>query len=141
MRVWLLALMFLCCMAAYYALVFSLPQVLRELTGWDAGKVGYLIAGMGVAGAAAMLIVANFSDRSKKRVRYTLPAIALMGAIVLAAGLHLVGWGAVLALLGVLVMYYGIQGPLQALMSEVVEGPARAVAIATINMFAIFGGF
>ena len=140
-RVWLLALMFLCCMAAYYALVFSLPQVLQQLTGWEAGKVGYLIAVMGVAGAAAMLAVAVFSDRSKKRVRYTLPAIAVMGGMVLMAGLHLAGWGAALALLGVLVMYYAIQGPLQALMSEVAEGPARAVAIATVNMFAIFGGF
>jgi len=141
MRVWLLALMFLCSMAAYYALVFSLPQVLRQLTGLEAGEVGYLIAGMGVAGAAAMLAVAIFSDRSKKRMRYTLPGFALMGVMVLAAGLHLAGWPAALALLGVLVMYYAIQGPLQALMSEVEEGPARAVAIATVNMFAIAGGF
>jgi len=146
-RVWLLALMFFCSMAAYYALVFSLPQVLRQVTGWDAGRVGYLIAAMGVAGAAAMLIVAVFSDRSKKRVRYALPAFVLMGGMVLAGGLGVssskawAGWGAAVALLGVLVVYYGVQGPMQALMSEVEEGPARAVAIAAINMFAIFGGF
>jgi len=140
-RVWLLALVFLCCMAAYYALVFSLPQVLRQLTGWEAGSVGYLIAAMGVAGAAAMLAVAVFSDRSKERARYALPAIALMAVMVLGAGLHLKGWVAALALLGVLVVYYAVQGPMQAMMSEVVEGPARAVAIATVNMFAIFGGF
>jgi ACS family tartrate transporter-like MFS transporter len=146
-RVWLLALMFFCSMAAYYALVFSLPQVLRQVTGWDAGRVGYLIAAMGVAGAAAMLIVAIFSDRSKKRVRHTLPAFALMGGMVLAAGFAVSSskawacWGVALALLGVLVVFYAIQGPLQALMSEVEKGPARAVAIASINMFAIFGGF
>jgi len=140
-RVWMLALMFLCSMAAYYGLVFSLPQVLRQVTGWDAGRVGYLIAAMGVVGAAAMLIVAIFSDRSKKRVLWTLPGYALMAALVLFAGMRLHGWGAALGLLGVLVVYYAIQGPLQALMSEVMEGPARAVAIATINMFAIFGGF
>jgi len=140
-RVWLLALMFLCAMAAYYGLVFSLPQVLRQLTGWDAGRVGFLIALMGVAGAVAMITVAIFSDRTKKRLLFTLPGIALMAAMVLVAGLHLSGWGAALALLGVLVVFYAIQGPLQALMSEVMEGKAKAVAIATVNMFAIFGGF
>jgi ACS family tartrate transporter-like MFS transporter len=140
-RVWLLALMFLCAMAAYYGLVFSLPQVLRQLTGWEAGRVGFLIALMGVVGAVAMITVAIFSDRTKKRLMFTLPGVALMAVMILAAGLHLSGWEAVLALLGVLVVYYAIQGPLQALMSEVMEGKAKAVAIATVNMFAIFGGF
>ncbi len=140
-RVWLLALMFLCLMAAYYGLTFSLPQVLRQLTGWEAGRVGYLIAAMGVVGAAGMLTVAIFSDRSRARLLFTLPAIVIMGVMVLLAGLHMKGWGVVLGLLGVLVVFYSMQGPLQALMSEVVEGRARAVAIATVNMFAIFGGF
>ncbi len=140
-RVWLLALMFLCLMAAYYGLTFSLPQVLRQLTGWEAGRVGYLIAAMGVVGAAGMLTVAIFSDRSRARLLFTLPAIVIMGVMVLLAGLHMKGWGVVLGLLGVLVVFYSMQGPLQALMSEVVEGRARAVAIATVNMFGIFGGF
>jgi ACS family tartrate transporter-like MFS transporter len=140
-RVWLLALMFLCLMAAYYGLTFSLPQVLRQLTGWEAGRVGYLIAAMGVVGAAGMLTVAIFSDRSRARLLFTLPAIVIMGVMVLLAGLHMKGWGVVLGLLGVLVVFYSMQGPLQALMSEVVEGRARAVAIATVNMIAIFGGF
>ena len=136
--------------AAYYALVFSLPQVLRQLTGLEVGRVGFLIAAMGVAGAVAMLVVAIFSDRSKKRVRYTLPGIALMGGMVLAAGLqecleqkHGRAGERRWHLLGVLVVYYGIQGPLQAMMSEVEHGAARAVAIAGggQHVLAIFGGF
>jgi len=140
-RVWMLALVFCSMMAGYYGLTFSLPQILRQVTGWDAGKVGYLIAGMGVAGAAAMLTVAVFSDRSKKRVQFTLPAFVVMGSIVVTTGVHLSGWGAALAMIGVLVVNYGVQGPMQAMMSEVMEGPARAVSIAAINMCAIFGGF
>jgi ACS family tartrate transporter-like MFS transporter len=111
------------------------------MTGWTAGRVGYLIAGAGVLGAALMLIVASFSDRSARPQRYVVSGYLVMGVCVLAAGLHLHGWSGTAALLLFMVIYYAIQAPMLRAMTTVVPGKGSAVAIGAINTCGITGGF
>ncbi len=140
-RVWTLTLILFCTLGSYYSVIFSLPVVLRALTGWNAAEVGYLVAGFGIVGAAAMLLVARSSDRHKERRWHILVPTVLMVAGLLAAGLHLAGWFAVGALLVAITSYYAMQGPLMGMPSLLLRGEAAAVAIAMLTMGGVAGGF
>jgi ACS family tartrate transporter-like MFS transporter len=138
---WTISLFLFLTLGSYYAIIFSLPVVLGELTGWDAGRVGYLVAGGGITGAVAMILVARSSDRQREwRWHIVVPA-ALMALAVLVAGLHLVGWVAAVALLLALAAYNGMQGPLMGLPNRILSGEAAAVAIAMLTMCGVTGGF
>jgi ACS family tartrate transporter-like MFS transporter len=140
-RVWTIGLLFFLTLGSQYALTFSLPMILRELTGWTAGQVGYLVAGIGVLGAVSMLATAASSDRSGERRLHVMVPCAVMGVAYLAAGVHLAGWGAVVALVVVMVSFYAMQGPLLGLPTMILSGEAAAVAIAIMTMCGIAGGF
>jgi ACS family tartrate transporter-like MFS transporter len=140
-RVWVLGAVYFFELMTTYAVVFSLPTVLGQVTGWNAARVGYLIAWSGVIGAGLMLGGAWASDRSSKPVRYLAGGFLLMAMGALAAGLHLTGWIAAGALLLVIFAFYAIQAPMLRLMTTLLPGRASALAIATANMCGIVGGF
>ena len=50
-RTWAIAWFYFCGLGTSYALAFSLPVVLGRSLGWDAARVGYLLAVAGIAGA------------------------------------------------------------------------------------------
>ena len=124
-----------------YAVNFSLPIMLREATGQSVDRVGALIAGVGLLGACAMIGNAVHSDRTGERKWHVVLPTTLMALGLAAAGIHLHGWTAVVALTLAAVSNYSLQGPVLSLCSMVLPGPAAAVGIATINMCAICGGF
>jgi ACS family tartrate transporter-like MFS transporter len=68
------------------------------------------------------------------------PAL-VMGASLLAAGLHLQGWGAVVALTVGTAAFFAMQGPLLGLPTMIFSGEAAAVSIAMLTMGGVFGGF
>jgi len=140
-RVWLLGVVFFFSLGMSYAITFSLPIVLGQSTGWSAAQVGYLIALAGVLGAALMVGGAWVTDRSERPHRYVVGGFLLMGAGMLAAGLHLSGWIGAAALLFVMMSYYAIQAPMLRVMTTIVTGRGAALAIATANMCGIAGGF
>jgi len=146
-RAWTISLFLFFTLGSYYALIFSLPTLLRELTGWNVGRVGYLVAGFGLAGAVAMVLVALHSDHTRERRWHIVVPAGVMTLAVLAAGLgfagkaHMAGWGAVLALLVAVTAYYAMQGPGMGLPNMVFSGDAAAVAIAMLTMGGIAGGF
>jgi MFS transporter, ACS family, tartrate transporter len=140
-RVWVLGLVYFFELGVSYALVFSLPLVLGQLTGWDTARVGYLVAGSGVAGGALMVGVAWLSDRSGKPRQYVVGGFLLMAVGALAAGLNLQGWSGAAALLLVPLSYYAMQGPMLGVLTTMLPGKASALAIATANMCGIVGGF
>jgi ACS family tartrate transporter-like MFS transporter len=138
---WTIGLVFFFTLGSNYALSFSLPLILKELTGGNAGQVGYVVAGVGLVGAAAMLWNAAHSDKTGERKWHiALPAI-LMGASLLVAGLHLHGWGAVAALTVGSSAFFAMQGPLLGLPTMILSGEAAAVAIAMLTMCGVAGGF
>jgi ACS family tartrate transporter-like MFS transporter len=140
-RSWAIALYFFCTLGSNYALSFSLPLILKDLTGGNAAEVGYVVAGVGLLGAVAMLLNARHSDRTGERGWHiVLPAI-VMGAALLAAGLHLRGWPAVAALTVGTAAFFAMQGPLLGLPTMIFSGEAAAVSIAMLTMGGVFGGF
>ncbi len=140
-RVWTIGLIFFLTLGTLYALTFSLPTILHELTGWNAGQVGYLVAGIGAVGALAMLANAASSDWSGERRLHIVVPCTLMGIALLVAGLHLQGWGAVMALVVAMCSYYAMQGPSLGLPMMLFSGEAAASAVAAANMCGIVGGF
>lgn len=140
-KVWMIGLYFFFTLGASYALSFFLPVILRGLTHWDAGRVGYLLAGWGMVGAVAMLGNAALSDRRRELKYHILVPTVVVGLAYLAAGMHLAGWGAVALLFVAVTAYYSLQGPITSLPSWVFAGDAEAVAIAVMTMCGIAGGF
>jgi ACS family tartrate transporter-like MFS transporter len=140
-RSWAIALFFFCTLGSNYALSFSLPLILKGLTGGNAGQVGYVVAGVGLAGAIAMLLNAAHSDRTGERTWHIVGPALVMGASLLAAGLHLQGWGAVVALTVGTAAFFAMQGPLLGLPTMIFSGEAAAVSIAMLTMGGVFGGF
>jgi ACS family tartrate transporter-like MFS transporter len=140
-RAWTMALFYLCGLGVSYAVTFSLPTVLGQLTGWDPGQVGYLIAGLGAAGAVAMLSVAWSSDRSGDRRFHIVTFAGLMAVGAVVAGTHLSGWTGVCGLLLIQFSYYAMQGPVLGIMTSILPGEISAIAIALVNMCGNVGGF
>ena len=140
-RVWAVGLVYLFELCTLYGLSFSLPTVLRETTGWSEAEVGYLIAGMGIVGAALMLAGAWVSDRSGKPQPCVVVGFILISLGAVAGGLHLRGWAGTGALLLMMLSFYMFQGPMLAVMTMLMPGRASALAIATVNMCGLVGGF
>ncbi len=140
-RVWVLGVVYFFELGMVYAMTFSLPIVLGQSTGWNATQVGYLIAWTGIAGAALMVGGAWMSDRSLQPQRYVVSGFVLMGVGALAAGLHLNGWSGVGAMLFMMLSFYSIQGPMLRVMTTIVPGKGAALAIGSVNMCGMVGGF
>jgi ACS family tartrate transporter-like MFS transporter len=140
-KAWALGVAYFFELGVSYALAFSLPILFKQMTGWDAGHVGYGIAGIGVAGGLSMVGMAWISDRSGRGRRIILVGYMLMAVGVLMAGGHLSGWVAVAGLVVTLLSFYAIQGPMLSVMTTIFPGRQAAIAIAFANMLAIMGGF
>jgi ACS family tartrate transporter-like MFS transporter len=140
-RTWALGMAYFFELGVSYAMAFSLPIVFKQLTGWDAGHVGYCIAGVGILGGISMVGMAWVSERSGKPRIIILGGFALMALGVLTAGVHFSGWIAVAALAVTQLSFYGIQGPMLSVMTAIFPGRQAAIAIAFANMLAICGGF
>jgi ACS family tartrate transporter-like MFS transporter len=140
-RVWALGLCSLCLLGSNYAQNFFLPQMLRMLTGESVGRVGYLIALAAAAGAVAMVVNGFHSDRKRERGWHVIVPALIMALLMLVAGLHLHGWVAAVVLLVAMPVFFSMQAPWVAILTELFRGEKAALAIATINMLGIIGGF
>ena len=140
-RVWLLGLSALCLLGSNYAVNFFLPEMLRMLTGASVARVGYLIATAAAAGAVAMVVFGFRSDRMRERRWHVVVPALIMALLMLVAGLHLRGWVAAIILLIAMPVYFAMQAPWVAVIVELFRGEKAALAIATINMLGIVGGF
>jgi ACS family tartrate transporter-like MFS transporter len=140
-RVWVLGLFAFCMLGGHYGLSFFLPELVRMLTGLTPQTVGYLIAASGVAGAAAMLLNAMNSDRTRERRWHSVVPLTVVASLMLFAGVNLQGASAATALLLMIVGYSALQGPWLAVATELFRGDEGALAIATMNMCGMLGGF
>jgi ACS family tartrate transporter-like MFS transporter len=140
-RVWWLSAFVFCIYGPVYGVAFFLPELVGKLMHLAPGKVGLLIAVAGLAGAAAMVLFAMSSDRTRDRRWHIMIPAGMTAGLLLFAGLNLHGPAAAFALLLTVPVYMAFQGPLMALLTEACTGKAAALAIATINMCGIFGGF
>jgi len=140
-RVMLVGFFFLLTLGSSYAFSFSGPQIFTAITGWSAGRVGFLLAAMSLVGAAAMQIVAWISDRQRVRLPWIVGLSLVMALGFLVSGVARSPWIVVPAVSVAMVSFYGLEAPALSLITTFLEGPAAAMGIAAINTLAIIGGF
>jgi len=140
-KVWTIGLFFFCVITCSYAYGFSAPAILQMVTGWSVGSVGLLVAATGVAGAAAMILGGNSSDRSGERALHCIVPCCVMVAGYLVASFAHPGWLVVVALTCASSAFYGLLGPAVAVPTEFLAGRAAAAGIAAMNTITMFAGF
>jgi ACS family tartrate transporter-like MFS transporter len=140
-RVLQMGLLFLCMLGANYAYTFSAPAILQKLTGWNTTHVGFLIAAMGVAGAVAMILNAQHSDRSGERYWHIIVPFLIMAGAFAVGGLSIAPWLAVPALAMTVISNSALQGPNLAIPATFLKGKSMAAGIAAMNTVGILGGF
>lgn len=140
---WRCATSWLLIMTGAYALIFWLPQLVRELDlGGSELAIGTLSALPLLGLAIGLMVNGRRSDRAGERLLHTGVPAAMAGAVMLAAALLEPGWP-VLALLVVAGLGIGAaQGVFWAVPSHVrIGGDKLPVgAIALISMFGTAGG-
>jgi ACS family tartrate transporter-like MFS transporter len=111
------------------------------VTGLSTGRSGFLLAAMALLGAAAMVVMAQLSDRWRVKRPFVIVLALLTGAGYLVGGLGHSAWVVVPGLTVATVAFFGMQGPALGFITTFLSGPAAAMGIAAINMMAIVGGF
>jgi ACS family tartrate transporter-like MFS transporter len=128
-------------LGANYAYTFSAPAILIKLTGWNATNVGFLISGMGLLGAAGMILNARHSDRRRERYWHVaIPFFILTGGFLI-GGLSMAAWLVVPALCFTTVAYMALLGPVLAIPPLFLKGKSMAAGIAAMNTVGMLGGF
>lgn len=140
-RVLQIGLVFLCQLAVTYAYQFSAPAILQRVTGLSTTVVGFLIAGMGVAGALAMVLNGMHSDRAGERYWHVILPFVMMAAGYAVAGLFGRPWLVVPALAVSVITYSALQGPLLSIPPTFLKGKTMAAGIAAMNTLGMLGGF
>jgi MFS transporter, ACS family, tartrate transporter len=140
-KVWVIGLYFFCALTCSYAFQFSAPAIVEETTGWGIGRAGAFIAGIGLAGALAMLLNSAHSDTTGERLLHCIIPCGAMGASFLAAGFGRPAWLVVSALAAAFIAYNSLLGPSVAVPTEFMAGRAAAAGIAAMNTITMFSGF
>jgi ACS family tartrate transporter-like MFS transporter len=139
-KVWLIGAFFFCVLMTSYAYNFSAPAILQGATGWSVTNVGFLVAGFGLAGAAAMLLNAAHSDRRGERLLHCVVPCIVMAAGYVTASITHTPWIMVAALAASFIATNAMQGPALSVPMQFLAGRAAAAGIAAMNMIAIFSG-
>jgi len=140
-RTWLIGLFFLFIQSGLYGYTFSAPAIVQRLTGWSIASTGSFLAGLGLLGAATMILCGSISDSSGERHMHVVPWCFAMLLGFLCCGLSHSPLIALPALGLVFCSYTAMQGPLWAIPAAFLSGRSAAAGIAAINMIGIVGGF
>jgi ACS family tartrate transporter-like MFS transporter len=124
-----------------YAVKFTAPLIIQQITGFSNTNVGFVIAALGLLAAAAMLLNGRHSDRTNERYLHIAVPVVLMVLAFVVGGLS-VAPVAVLPAFAILFMGFAATGgPVWVIPSSFLTGKSAAAGIATVNMIAILGGF
>jgi ACS family tartrate transporter-like MFS transporter len=140
-RVWLFGLFIIFTLGSNYAYTFSAPAIIQKATGLSVTNVGFLIAGMGLVGAVAMLISATVADRRGRPFAHVIWGCLLVAVGFVAFGLASKPAFALGSLLLIVVANYSFQGPLWSIGSSFFSGRQAAAAVAAMNAIGVLGGF
>ncbi len=140
-RTWMLAVVYFTIPVTLYGIGFWLPRMLKDASGAGDFTVGLLSAIPYAAGAIAMVLVGQHSDRTgERRWHIAIPALACAAALVLSTAGHGIVWSVAtlsLAMLGLASMF----GPFWALTTSTMGGVGAAASIALVNSVGNTGGF
>ncbi len=141
-RVWHLAIAAMTTGAAFYAVFFWMPQIVKTLSDrYSNTQVGLLVMVPNAIGLLAMILVSRSSDRKlERRWHVAIPAMVAGIACLMFGAAHSSFFGVVFLSVAVACVC-GYQGPLWALPSEFLTGAGAAAGIGLLTMFASLGGF
>ena len=140
-KVWLIGLFFFSALTCSYGYGFSAPAIFQAATGWSVARVGWLIAGIGLAGAAGMLFGGANSDRTRERALHCIVPCCVMAAGYFIASYERPAWLVITALTISFIAFNSLQGPALAVPTEFLAGRAAAAGIAAMNTITMFSGF
>jgi ACS family tartrate transporter-like MFS transporter len=140
-RVWQLGCVLLCLYISDYALRFSAPLIIRQVTGMSNTNVGFVIAFIGVLSAASMVLNGMHSDRTGERYLHVAVPCFLMALACVAAGLSVAPAIVIPAFALASLGFTATGGPVWVIPSSFLTGKSAAAGIATVNAIAILGGF
>ena len=140
-KVWMIGLFFFSALTCNYAYAFSAPAIYQAVTGWSVGNVGYLTAGIGIAGAAAMLFGGASSDRTGDRALHCIVPCCVMAVGFLVASYAHPAWLVVTALACTFMAFCALLPPGNALPMQFLAGRSAAAGIAAMNTITMFSGF
>ena len=136
----LLTLNYLGIVTASLGMLIFLPQIVKTL-GFTNMQVGWVTMIPYLCGAAAMMFVGWFSDRTGER-RWNLFVTCMLGFIGLViCGLFVNSYWAIAGMSIAAIGFYGTKGPFWSMPSMFLTGPAAAAGIAWINSVGNLGGF
>lgn len=139
----LLSLQYALWSVGVYGFIFWLPTILKAGSHQGIGNTGLLSAVPYALAILLMLVVAQYSDRSRSRVGYVWPFL-LVGAIAFYVSYLTPGVNFWLSF-GLLVLAGGVMyapyGPYFALVPELLPQNVSGAAMALINSFGALGGF
>jgi ACS family tartrate transporter-like MFS transporter len=140
-KVWVIGAYFFFALTTSYAYNFSAPAILEGVTGWSVTNVGFLVACIGLAGAAGMLLNGAHSDRSGERALHCIVPCVVMAAGYLTASYAKTPWLVVTSLAATYTAFMSMQGPALAVPTQFLAGRAAAAGIAAMNSITMFSGF
>lgn len=140
-RVWMIGAYFFFALITNYAYNFSAPAILQGVTGWSSTNVGFLVACIGLAGAAGMLLNSAHSDRKGERAMHCILPCAVMAAGFLTASTAKEPWLVVTGLAASFTAFTSMLGPANAVPMQFLAGRAAAAGIAAMNTITMFAGF
>lgn len=140
-RLWLMIVVYFCCMVALYSLSLSAPAMLEQLTRLGATRVGFLISGANVIGAAAMILVSRSSDRSRERFFHVAVPFLVMALGFLLSGVTTSPRIGVPAFYLVNTALMAMLAILWTIPPKFLSGRSAAGGIALINSLGMIGAF
>jgi ACS family tartrate transporter-like MFS transporter len=140
-KVFLIGLFFFCVLGTNYGYTFSAPAMIQGATGWSVSVVGFVVAGIGVAGALSMLLNGAHSDRSGERAMHVIAPCCVMGVCYMVASYAREPWLLVVSLGLAFFSWNAIQGPALSVPMQFLAGRAAAAGIAAMNTLSIVSGF
>ena len=139
-RVWSVAVLFGCALVGIYGMILWLPQIIKSLGTLTDLQVGFLSAVPPLLGVFGTLVVSRSSDRTGDR-KFHLAALYALGAVGIFSSAY--AGDPVLSYVLLCVAGLGLNSGnslFWSLASSINSGPAAAVAVATVNTIAQFGG-
>jgi ACS family tartrate transporter-like MFS transporter len=140
-RVWQLGVFMMLMLGSLYATTFYLPDIIAQSTHYTPTTVGFIIAGFNLLAAAAMILGAIHSDRTRERYWHVIVPAVISAAACVVCGVSNLPWLLLPALAVINVAYTAMQGPVWALPGSFFTGRSAAAGIAAMNMVGILGGF
>jgi ACS family tartrate transporter-like MFS transporter len=128
-------------LGTFYAFNLSAPELLHQATGLSSAQVGYLVAGAGVTGIAAMLFNGWHSDRSGERhLHLVAPLLIMAAAFVVIGQVHAPG-PIIGAYVVALTANCAVGGVVWPVLIGVLHPKTAATGVAAINAIGQLGSF